>query len=48
MPLFSGTVVTVYNYADSDEVNGKPQNSGNTTLCARAAELAELRWYAAI
>jgi len=38
VPFFSGTVVTVYNYANKDNVNGENQNAGNTTLCARASD----------
>ena len=38
VPFFSGTVATVYNYANEGEVNGKDQNAKNTTLCARAAD----------
>lgn len=36
VPLFRGTVVTVYNYANKDKVNGPLQNADNMTLCARA------------
>ena len=36
MPFFSGFVASVYNYADEDEVNGKPQNTKDgQILCAR-------------
>jgi len=35
VPFSSDTVATVYNYANKDAVNGKLQNSGNSTLCAR-------------
>lgn len=36
VPFFDGTVVTVYNYANKDKVNGALQNANNMTLCARA------------
>lgn len=36
VPLFKGTVATVYNYANKDAVNGALQNANNMTLCARA------------
>jgi len=36
VPLFKGTVVTVYNYGNKDTVNGALQNANNMTLCARA------------
>lgn len=36
VPFFSGTVVTVYNYANVGSVNGPNQNKNNMTLCARA------------
>lgn len=38
VPFFSGTVASVYNYANEGEVNGKDQNAKNTTLCARAVD----------
>jgi lipocalin len=38
VPLFDGTVVSVHNYANVGEVNGPNENSGNATLCARAAD----------
>lgn len=36
VPFYSGTVVTVYNYANNDKVNGELTNKNNMTLCARA------------
>jgi len=36
VPFFSGTVATVYNYANQGAVNGPLQNANNFTLCARA------------
>merc|ERR1719231_1295563 len=36
VPFFDGTVLTVYNYANKDKVNGALQNANNMTLCARA------------
>ena len=41
VPLFGGTVVTVYNYANNDRVNGPLTNADNTTLCARALNKAD-------
>merc|ERR1719453_2139326 len=41
VPLFHGTVVTVYNYANKDEVNGPNQNANNMTLCARAVNATD-------
>ena len=38
VPFFDGQVVTVYNYANKDEVNGPLQNANNMTLCARAVD----------
>lgn len=35
VPFFSGDVLSVYNYATVDKVNGKPLNANNFTLCAR-------------
>lgn len=36
VPFFSGTVLSVYNYANKDIVNGVPLNTANgTVLCAR-------------
>lgn len=35
VPFFNGSVLSVYNYANVGNVNGKPQNSMNFTLCAR-------------
>lgn len=37
VPFFKGTVVSVYNYANQDEVNGKPTNPG-MVLCARVPD----------
>jgi apolipoprotein D and lipocalin family protein len=39
-PYWDGTVVSVYNQANLDRVNGPPQNSDNMTLCARLQETA--------
>lgn len=41
VPLFGGEVVSVFNYGNIDEVNGKAQNSDNSTLCARVPESSE-------
>jgi len=41
VPLFSGDVVTVYNYANLNEVNGPNQNANNMTLCARAVNASD-------
>jgi lipocalin len=35
VPFFDGPVLSVYNYANADHVNGEPQNLNNNTLCAR-------------
>ena len=36
VPFFKGTVLSVFNYADKDAVNGEPENTANgTVLCAR-------------
>ena len=35
VPFYSGNVLSVYNYANIDRVNGDQQNSMNFTLCAR-------------
>lgn len=35
VPLYDGPVISVYNYANVDVVNGVPLNDDNTTLCAR-------------
>lgn len=35
VPFFSGDVLSVYNYATVDKVNGAPLNANNYTLCAR-------------
>ena len=35
VPFFSGDVLSVYNYATVDKVNGEPLNANNFTLCAR-------------
>ena len=35
VPFFSGKVLSVYNNADKDKVNGPKLNSNNQTLCAR-------------
>jgi hypothetical protein len=35
VPFFDGPVISVYNYANIDHVNGPSQNNGNFTLCAR-------------
>lgn len=36
VPFFGGTVVSVFNYAEENEVNGNPTNPNNkTVLCAR-------------
>ena len=35
VPFFSGDVLSIYNYANVDRVNGAPLNVNNFTLCAR-------------
>ena len=35
VPFFHGDVLSVYNYANVDRVNGAPLNANNFTLCAR-------------
>lgn len=36
VPLFKGNVISVYNYANYDRVNGEPMNAKNgTVLCAK-------------
>ena len=35
VPFFNGPVLSVYNYANADHVNGDPLNKNNFTLCAR-------------
>lgn len=35
VPFFGGPVLSVYNYANIDNVNGAPMNKDNFTLCAR-------------
>lgn len=36
VPLFNGNVISVYNYANYDKVNGEPMNPKNgTVLCAK-------------
>ena len=42
VPFFDGTVLSVYNYANLNEVNGENLNSNNTTLCARIKNNSEL------
>lgn len=37
VPFFNGPVLSVYNYANVDNVNGESQNKNNFTLCARQA-----------
>lgn len=37
VPFFNGPVLSVYNYANLDQVNGESQNKNNFTLCARQA-----------
>lgn len=42
VPFFGGNVITVYNYADYDRVNGPPVNTRNgTLLCARQPNIKE-------
>lgn len=41
VPFFSGTVATVYNYANKQRVNGALQNANNMTLCARAVNTTD-------
>ena len=36
VPFFDGKVVSVYNYANLDKINGPNENANNMTLCARA------------
>lgn len=39
VPFFGGEVVSVFNYAEEDQVNGKPTNPNNKTiLCARVPD----------
>merc|ERR1719183_2781456 len=38
VPFFSGTVVSVYNYANEDKVNGKNENANGMILCARVPD----------
>ena len=38
VPFFSGTVISVLNYANKDMVNGKNQNKDSTLLCARVPD----------
>ena len=35
VPLFNGTVLAVYNYANKDKVNGENVNKNKQILCAR-------------
>lgn len=35
VPGFSGQVLSVYNYANQDKINGVPLNSNSSVLCAR-------------
>lgn len=42
VPFFDGIVISVYNYANLDNVNGINLNSNNTTLCARIKNNSEL------
>ena len=37
VPLFNGKVLTVYNYANQDKVNGYPLGNNNSYLCARVS-----------
>lgn len=41
VPGFKGPVVTVYNYANLNKVNGPNQNARNMTLCARAVNSSD-------
>jgi len=41
VPFFSGTVATVYNYANVGKVNGPNQNAKNMTLCARVLDASD-------
>ena len=42
VPLFSGTVLSVYNYARGGSVEGAPTNTANgTVLCARVPDESE-------
>ena len=41
MFLFNGTVLSVYNYANWDRVNGDNLNKNNFTLCARVPNANE-------
>ena len=38
VPFFQGQVISVYNYANRDQVNGVNQNNNRTVLCARIKE----------
>ena len=42
VPFFNGNVLSVYNYANLNKVNGEILNSNNTTLCARIKNNSEL------
>lgn len=41
VPFFDGTVISVYNYGNMNEVNGPPSNDDNQTLCARQEDPAD-------
>ena len=41
VPFFQGQVISVYNYANRDEVNGPKENNNKTVLCARVLESCE-------
>jgi hypothetical protein len=43
VPFFDGPVISVYNYANIDHVNGPSQNNGNFTLCARQYSFFTIR-----
>jgi lipocalin len=38
VPFFSGTVLSVYNYANEEKVNGKNENANGMILCARVPD----------
>lgn len=38
VPFFKGDVISVYNYANRDGINGPNENNNSTVLCARVLE----------
>eukprot|EP00494_Astrolonche_serrata_P028036 UN28301 len=41
VPFFDGRVISVFNYANADKVNGKNVNDDNQILCARLPNESE-------